>query len=126
MEDFTFLHGAGAVAPAFAGADWDRSPVGPPQGWSTAHKAALALILPAKAEIVLFWGAEFVALYNEAYAPTIGLKHPHALGRPAREHWAELWDDLRPLLSRVRDEGEAISARDRPFYIERNGVGETV
>lgn len=44
--------------------------------------------------MVLFWGPQFVAIYNDTYAPTIGDKHPHALGRPAQEHWAELWGDL--------------------------------
>ncbi|WP_246786681.1 HWE histidine kinase domain-containing protein [Bradyrhizobium sp. USDA 3458] len=83
-------------------------------------------MLPAKAQIVLFWGAEFVALYNDAYAPTIGQKHPKALGRPARDNWAELWDDLGPLLRRVLDTGETVFAKDRPFYIERHGYPETV
>jgi two-component sensor histidine kinase len=83
-------------------------------------------MLPAKAQIVLFWGAEFVALYNDAYAPTIGQKHPTALGRPARENWAELWGDLEPLLRRVLDTGETVFAKDRPFYIERHGYPETV
>ena len=31
-------------------------------------------MLSAKAQIVLFWGPEFIALYNDAYAPTIGDK----------------------------------------------------
>jgi two-component sensor histidine kinase len=83
-------------------------------------------MLPAKAQIVLFWGPEFVALYNDAYAPTIGEKHPRALGRPARENWAELWDDLEPLLRRVLDTGETVFAKDRPFYIERHGYPENV
>jgi PAS domain-containing protein len=83
-------------------------------------------MLPAKAPIVLFWGPEFVALYNDAYAPTIGEKHPKALGRPARENWAELWDDLEPLLRRVLDTGETVFAKDRPFYIERHGYPENV
>jgi two-component sensor histidine kinase len=83
-------------------------------------------MLPAKAQIVLFWGPDFVALYNDAYAPTIGEKHPRALGRPARENWAELWDDLEPLLRRVLDGGETVFARDRPFYIERHGYPEDV
>ncbi|MCP1914907.1 two-component sensor histidine kinase [Bradyrhizobium elkanii] len=83
-------------------------------------------MLPAKAQIVLFWGAEFVALYNDAYAPTIGQKHPKALGQPARDNWAELWDDLGPLLRRVLDTGETVFAKDRPFYIERHGYPETV
>jgi len=83
-------------------------------------------MLPAKAQIVLFWGPEFVALYNDAYAPTIGEKHPRALGQPARQNWAELWDDLEPLLRRVLDTGETVFAKDRPFYIERHGYPENV
>src|SRR5262245_861255 len=78
------------------------------------------------AQIVLFWGPELVALYNDAYAPTIGDKHPQALGRPARENWAELWDDLEPLLRRVLETGETVFAKDRPFYIERHGYPENV
>jgi PAS domain S-box-containing protein len=126
MEDGVNFQGAGAMRDALAAADWARSPVGPPAQWSPTLKAALALILPAQAEIVLFWGSEFVAFYNEAYAPTIGLKHPAALGRPAREFWAELWSDLGPLLAGVRETGKTLSAKDRPFYIERTGIGETV
>jgi hypothetical protein len=39
-------------------------------------------MLTAQAQIVLFWGREFVALYNDAYAPTIGDKHPkHLVGQ---------------------------------------------
>ena len=106
--------------------DWSTSPLGPPRSWSPALRATVGMILPAKAEIVLFWGPDFAALYNEAYAPTIGDKHPRALGRPARENWSELWDDLEPLLRGVFETGETFSAKDRPFYIERHGVGETV
>ena len=40
-------------------------------------------MLPAQAQIALFWGPEFVALYNDAYAATIGDEHPRALTRRA-------------------------------------------
>jgi PAS domain S-box-containing protein len=82
-------------------------------------------MLPASAQIVLFWGPDFIALYNDAFAPSIGNKHPHAIGQPARIYWAELWDDLRPLLERARS-GETVVAKDRPFQIERRGYLETV
>ena len=98
-----------------------RSPLGPVESWSPSLISTVRLMLSARAEIVLFWGPDFCALYNEAYAPTIGDKHPHVLGRPAREGWAELWDDLGPLLQSVLDTGETLHARDRPFYIERDG-----
>lgn len=86
----------------------------------------MATLLPAQAQFVLFWGAAYTALYNDAYAPTIGNKHPQALGRPGEENWRELWDDLEPLLRNVRETGQTFSAKDRPFYIERRGLGETV
>ena len=35
-------------------------------------------------------------------------------------------DDLQPLLQSVRDTGETVFAKDRPFYIERHGYPETV
>ncbi len=104
----------------------DESPLGPAAGWSNALLASLRMMLPARAEIVMFWGPEFCALYNEAYAPTIGDKHPRALGQSALVWWGELWDDLGPLLQGVRDTGETFWAKDRPFYIERDqGRGET-
>ncbi|MBR0831543.1 PAS domain-containing protein [Bradyrhizobium manausense] len=100
--------------------------LGPIAGWPGHLKSAVNLLLPAKAQIVLFWGPNFVALYNDAYAPTIGDKHPRALGRPAQESWTELWDDLEPLLQRVFNTGETVFAKDRPFYIERHGYPENV
>lgn len=99
----------------------DNSPLGPVDGWSPALISTVRLMLSSKAEIVLFWGPEYCALYNETYVPTIGDKHPQVLGRPGREGWAELWDDLGPLLRSVYEQGETVHAKDRPFYIERDG-----
>jgi PAS domain S-box-containing protein len=103
------------------------SPLGPVNQWSPALISTVRMMLSSKAEIVLFWGPDFCALYNEAYAPTIGDKHPHVLGRAGREGWAELWDDLGPLLQSVQETGETFHAKDRQFYIERDGGrGENV
>ena len=121
-----FLANGGAVGKLLLSLDAASSPLGPPDAWSASLKPTMATLLPAKAQIVLFWGAEFVALYNDAYAPSIGDKHPRALGRPAIENWRELWDDLEPLLRGVYETGETFAAKDRPFYIERYGRGETV
>ncbi len=106
--------------------DWSQSPLGPPEQWPETLVTVASTIFAAGAEIVLFWGPDYCAIYNDAYAPTIGDKHPRALGRPAREAWTELWADLEPLLRHVHDTGETYTARDRPFYIERAGYGEEV
>ncbi|MBY0560477.1 PAS domain S-box protein [Hyphomicrobium sp.] len=106
--------------------DWSGTPLGPTDTWSSNLIHTVEVMLTAGVQIVLFWGPQYVALYNDAYAPTIGKKHPTALGRPAIENWRELWDDLEPLLSSVRSTGQTVVAKDRPFYIERNGYGEQV
>jgi PAS domain S-box-containing protein len=125
LRERMFARG-GDMGARIATANWAGSPLGLIERWPAALVNAVAMMLPARAEIVLFWGPDYVALYNDAYAPTIGAKHPHALGRPAREGWAELWDDLEPLLAQVRATGETYAARDRPFHIERAGYLEEV
>ena len=114
------------VARLLESVDWASGPLGPKSEWPACLHAAIGIMIPSQAQIVMFWGPEFVAFYNDIYAPTIGNKHPHAFGRPAREHWSELWDDLEPLLKRVLDKGETVAAKDRQFYIERFGYPETV
>ncbi len=121
-----FLSGGGSMGATLRAWDWTTSPMGRPEDWTSSLKTTISLVLRAQAQIVLFWGPEFIALYNDAYAPTIGDKHPRAIGRPARENWTELWDDLGPLLNGVRETGKTFFAKDRPFYIERHGYGETV
>lgn len=121
-----FLLNGGAIGSLLQTMDWRDSPLGPPNTWSPHLQTVMATLLPAQAQFVLFWGEAYVALYNDAYVPTIGNKHPQALGRPGQEHWSELWDDLEPLLRGVRETGQTFSAKDRPFYIERRGLGETV
>jgi len=66
----------------------------------------------SKAQIVLFWGPDLIALYNDAYRPVFGAKHPWALSQPARECWREVWDVLRPLFEGVmRNRGSFLGAR---------------
>ncbi|HMO29727.1 ATP-binding protein [Enterovirga sp.] len=98
-------------------------PLGPRSTWPAALRGALDLVLAAPMPIVLFAGPDFVALYNDAFAPTIGREHPAAFGRPAAGHWAGLWEDLRPLLRAVRETGQAAVARDRPLRV--GGYPET-
>src|ERR1700750_232490 len=125
-EKTEYLTGGGFMGALMRERDWSASPLGYPTHWTGSLKTTVGLLLRAEAQIVLFWGPEFVALYNDAYAPTIGDKHPRALGRPARENWTELWDDLEPLLRSVHETGETVYAKDRPFYIERHGYPENV
>ncbi len=125
-ERLGFLANGGEIGQLLHTLDAGNSPLGAARDWSQTLKTLMSTVLPVKAQIVIFWGPQYIALYNDAYASSIGNKHPRALGRPAVENWTELWDDLEPLLRGVLESGETFAAKDRPFYIERHGRGEAV
>jgi len=67
--------------------DWASTSLGPMSSWPSQLKCAVDISIPSGAQIVLFCGDDFTAIYNDAYAPSIGTKHPRALGSPAKENW---------------------------------------
>ncbi|GAA2979341.1 SpoIIE family protein phosphatase [Actinokineospora diospyrosa] len=115
---------AGGLRELMTAVDWATTPLGPRSGWDPQLRAVVRTMLSSSQQMVTFWGPRRVALYNDAYAPTIGDKHPRALGRPARENWGELWEVLDPLLERVVRTGESFWAKDHPFPIARRGFLE--
>ena len=105
--------------------DWSKTPLGPVGTWPQSLRSTVSMLLPSKAQIVLFWGPEFSVLYNDAYRPVFGAKHPQALGLPGREAWSEIWDSvLHELLAGVVRSGEAFWGKDLLFELERHGFVE--
>ncbi|GGQ57820.1 SpoIIE family protein phosphatase [Couchioplanes azureus] len=104
--------------------DWTDTPLGAPASWPAELADAVATMLASKAQIVLFWGPDYCALYNDAYITTMGSKHPGHLGRPGREMWAETWSLLQDLFDGVTAADEAYYAADHPFMLERYGFLE--
>jgi PAS domain S-box-containing protein len=105
--------------------DWSRTALGPVEDWPQSLRSTVSMMLPSRAQIVLFWGPEFVVLYNDAYRPVFGAKHPEALGLAGRDAWREIWESqLHALLAGVVRTGEAFWARDLLFEIERHGFPE--
>jgi PAS domain S-box-containing protein len=121
-----WLRHGGEMAERIRQHPWDGTSIGPIEAWPGSLRTVINMLLPSQAQIVLFWGPDLLAFYNDAYAPTIGRKHPHVLGRPASQGWAELWDDLGPLLYSVLETGQTVAATDRAFRIDRQGFMETV
>ncbi|MGH7506314.1 MAG: hypothetical protein ACRELX_11715, partial [Longimicrobiales bacterium] len=120
-----FMAGGGVMGESMRLLDWTATPLGAVEGWPRTLRGAVSILLASKAQVILFAEPELVALYNDAYAPVFGTKHPWALGKPARECWAEIWDDvLGPLFRGVLESGEAFYAPDHAFYLERHGYLE--
>jgi signal transduction histidine kinase/CheY-like chemotaxis protein len=73
---------------------------------------------------LLWWGPEFCSVYNDAYIPILGAKHPWALGRPVSEVWNEIWHVLKPLIESPFSGGPATWMEDIPLEINRSGFFE--
>lgn len=119
-----FLTADGAMARSMREHEWHRSPLGaPPQGWSPLLRTLVDLMLDAKQPMFVAWGPDLAFLYNDAYAPLLGLNHPAALGRPFAEVWAEIWAQIEPLVARTMA-GEASFHEDLLIAMERHGHPE--
>ncbi|MDG4808404.1 SpoIIE family protein phosphatase [Micromonospora sp. WMMD1120] len=114
----------GEMGERLARFDWSSAQVGEPARWPLALSSAIGMMLASSAPIVMFWGDEQYAFYNDAYRPTIGAKHPDVIGQPARAYWSETWAVLGPLLDGVRSTGRSYRGEDHPFLLDRHGFVE--
>jgi len=103
--------------------DWESTPLGDPRGWPDALKIPMRMLLTTRFEMWLGWGPELNFFYNDAYIPTLGIKHPVMLGRPFREVWSEVYDEVADQVAHVRA-GEATWNKALLLLLERSGFPE--
>lgn len=122
-----FLRGGGEMGARLRACDWSATSLGPPSAWPAALRFATRLVLDSGQAMCLWWGAEGVCIYNDAYRLSLSAEqHPQGLGRPAREVWAALWADLGPLVAKVMNGDGAVCGRNRQVPVTRNGRREDI
>ncbi len=85
---------------------------------------AVGICLNSNFPMFVWWGPKLINIYNDAYAPILGLRHPAALGRPAREIWTDIWPVIEADVDSVIHGGQAVSHERVRFIMERNGYPE--
>ena len=119
-----FLAGGGELGARMRVMDWSTTSLGPVEHWPQSLRTSVSLCLNSRFAIIVWWGRDLTVLYNDAYAPFLGIKHPGALGRPGREVWHEIWDIVGPMLEGVMERGEATRSDDLLLLLERHGYPE--
>src|SRR5438132_162780 len=104
--------------------DWTGTELGPMSDWPLRLRFALGTCLESRHPITIFWGEDLRVFYNDAYVPSMGDKHPAALGRPARECWAEIWPTIGSMLEGVLHTGQPTWADDLELGLLRHGFVE--
>ena len=116
--------GTGEMSALMRSLDWSKTPLGPVSDWPQSLKTSLSICLASRFPIVMYWGPEYVVLYNDAYSAILGSKHPWALGQRCRDCWAEIWDTIGPMLDKVVSTGEATWSNHLLLQLERHGYPE--
>jgi len=79
-----FLSGEGEMAALMRAKDWSATPLGLPETWPRSLRMIVGLMLANRFPMLLWWGPDYLTLYNDPYRPVLGDKHPGSLGQPGR------------------------------------------
>jgi PAS domain S-box-containing protein len=121
----SFLSGGGEMGARMRAFDWTQTHLGPSGAWPQSLKTSVSLMLGSQHPIWIGWTSKKIFLYNDAYLPVLGAaKHPWALGRPAEEVWAEIWDICGPLADKVFRNSQATFVDDVRLFMKRGDVLE--
>jgi len=123
LQESIFAAG-GSVGALMRTIDWSATLLGSPASWPQSLVSSLSICLSTRFPIAVYWGPEFIVLYNDAWIPLEGDRHPTALGRPAREVRPETWDFLRPGFLSAFHDGKSSSAERQFFASSRHGYVE--
>jgi signal transduction histidine kinase len=104
--------------------DWAATPLGSPAEWSPVLRMMVPFVLANRFPQLLWWGPDYIQIYNDAYAPVLGAKHPRAMGIATRDCWTEIWDVLRPLIDTPFNGGPATWIEDFELDLWRHGFAE--
>lgn len=100
--------------------DWATTPLGPRARWSRTLCVAVDMMLALPQPAYIGWGPTLVSLYNDAYVPVLGIKHPDALGRSYYDVWQEIDADYREALDATLG-GRAQMFVDEPMALAGRG-----
>jgi signal transduction histidine kinase len=104
--------------------DWRHTALGAFETWSQSLLTTLRILVSSRFAMWMGWGPDLTFFYNDAYSPTLGVKHPGSLGKPASEVWAEIWSVIGPRANSVLRTGEATWDEGLLLLLERSGFPE--
>ncbi len=123
--DAWFVAGGGETGALVRSIDWRTTPLGPAAEWRQSLRTAAQHLSEFALPIALYWGPEFLMLYNDSLLPMVGSnKHPHAMGQPALVVLAEIRGIIEPLLRHVSTTGEATWSEDLMLPLVRGAAPE--
>ncbi|MCJ1361870.1 hypothetical protein MMC16_000970 [Acarospora aff. strigata] len=108
----------------FLSVDWASTGLGPIEQWSSSLRAMSNLVMASPHPAAMYWGHEYIAIYNEAYIQLAGQKHPTLMGTPYYNAWPEIWDAVKDVFADAKLTGQATMKDDDCLFMKRSGFLE--
>jgi PAS domain S-box-containing protein len=121
--DVSWLSGGGEMAALISTIDWSQTPLGPLHDWPQSLRTSVSLCLSSTFPILVAWGPEYIQIYNEAYRPICGGKHPASMGEPFKVCWATALPVVGDKFDRAQ-QGEGTYIKDQRMFLDRYGYLE--
>nr|GEU28225.1 two-component sensor protein histidine protein kinase, putative [Tanacetum cinerariifolium] len=122
-DDMGWLSGGGEMGELIRSMDWSTTPLGPVSGWPQSLRTSVSLCLSSTFPMLVAWGPEDVQIYNDAYRPICGAKHPESMGEPFKICWATALPVVGDAFDRAHA-GEGVYIRDQRMMLDRYGYLE--
>lgn len=120
-----WLIGGGEMGDRIRSFDWSQTPVGAIETWSQSLRANVSMMVANSFPMCIFWGAEFVLIYNDGYAVMAGDRHPEVLGQSCPIAWAGIWkDSWEEIFTTVCRTRQASTHPQQQFAVNRFGYLE--
>ena len=115
---------AGETGRLLLATDWSATPLGPLEQWPQSLRIAVSICLNSRFPMFVWWGPQAINIYNDAYIPLLGQRHPAAFGGRAAETWSDIWDIVGAQRRVVMELGQPTWNERVLLVMERNGFPE--
>jgi hypothetical protein len=78
MRSFAdWLPGGGEMGEHIRALDWSKTAIGSAERWSPTLRMMIRFLLANRFPLLLWWGPQYVSIYNDAYRP-VPMRHGRA------------------------------------------------
>ncbi|KUI57612.1 Hybrid signal transduction histidine kinase A [Cytospora mali] len=103
--------------------DWASTPLGPLTSWPALLKQTLNQVLADSRPIAIYWGDQYITIYNEAFSKLCGSKHPGLLGKSIMDLWPGAGAKFKESMRTTAVKRHATIEEEWRFFMERTDEG---
>lgn len=114
----------GEMASLIKSFDWSKTSIGAYDSWPHTLKAYVSMMLAQPNPCSIFWGDDFIQIYNQSCISTMGDRHPSNLGLSIKIGWPEAYAMSESFFRRIKENGEVVVFNRAFTPLDRHGFIE--